>query len=133
MNRKGVEGLAFRMLISIFIVSVFSVLMVNLLNSFFYSRDVNNFYRSVGEFQAEVDGLKFSSDEGSFITKSVLIPKDYSIIFHNSSIDVSNLTSSFSIPVNANFLRKYEFNSGGYELRLCYGFCEEKDFVVIFS
>jgi hypothetical protein len=131
MNAKGVESIPFSFLISLIVlvlVITAGFFMVDSLNSF---NSKSSLYNSILRLRDRIDFLK-TGDTGSFSHQSIVIPSGFFIVFEGSSVGFGNSTSKQNIPVNAVFNNSLTLNKGKYNLVLCYGDCEETDYLIEF-
>ena len=128
MNCKGVEGLPF-----VFFVSLL-VLVIVFVGGFFLIDSLNSF-NSEASFLSSVNQLKDSigflrtGDVGSFSRVMVSVPSGLILVFEGSNIKFGN----YSVSAGVVFKERVVFETGNYELVLCYGVCEETDYLVEFE
>ncbi|PIO00126.1 hypothetical protein COT72_03120 [archaeon CG10_big_fil_rev_8_21_14_0_10_43_11] len=133
MNRKGVEGLGFSFLIFLFLGAIGASLSFYAYNAYQQVDGVREFYQSIHDLREEIQWLKYNNDKGAFTSSTIQVPADYAVSFAYSAITIKNSTDSLSIPIEVNFTTPHYLTQGMYTLRLCYGDCDKRNYLIEFE
>lgn len=126
MNCKGVEGLPFSFLVSLIVLGVVLSAGFVLIDSLSSFNSKSSFFNGLLGLRERIDFLK-TGDPGSFSRFDLVVPTGYSVIFSGASISFVNGSVKNNLGVRAVFIEPLTLGSGGYDLLLCYSYCDSSD------
>ena len=117
------EGVPFRLALSLFLMAIILVVSFSALFVFLNFNSNKHFSDDVNSVISSMQTLKRTSDEGSFLQVKLQIPEKSNITFDNATNNITYYLygKKFVAHAPGNLLWFSNYSTGNYELELYYG------------
>jgi hypothetical protein len=131
--KKAVISSSLSLVISVIVIVFIISIGYYEINSFLENRERQIFTANIGEITDNIDYLMESNAAGSFLQTRLKLPGNQTIIFDNSSNNLT-LTGVFNqnISINADLFNYLKISQkGDYVLTICYDCNASKEYLVV--